>query len=177
MTLTTPLPAGSPIPASRDAARSAGSPPDGSARPLPHVPGVAHRFVTVRGVRLHVAEAGSGDPVLLLHGFPQHWYAWRRVIPLLSGQYRLICPDWRGFGWSQAPAHGYPWLTQRRLIPRLWRFWYTAFFEYPRIGRRGAALAVRPARHPGDHHAPPPRPAADDAHRDPGRRAGLDAAA
>jgi pimeloyl-ACP methyl ester carboxylesterase len=38
------------------------------------------------GVRLHVAEAGSGDPVVLLHGFPQHWYAWRHVIPLLAGQ-------------------------------------------------------------------------------------------
>jgi len=68
---------------------------------------VTHRFVTVRGVRLHVAEAGGGDPVLLLHSFPQHWYAWRRVIPLLAGQYRLICPDWRGFGWSEAPARGY----------------------------------------------------------------------
>jgi len=68
---------------------------------------VTHRFVMVRGVRLHVAETGGGDPVLLLHGFPQHWYAWRHVIPLLAGQYRLICPDWRGFGWSQAPRRGY----------------------------------------------------------------------
>jgi pimeloyl-ACP methyl ester carboxylesterase len=163
--------------------------PGGSVRPLPYVPGVTHRFVTVRGVRLHVAEAGSGDPVLLLHSFPQHWYAWRHVIPLLAAEYRLICPDWRGFGWSQAPARGYdtasraadvlalmdalgihrvrlvghdwgaqaafrvalqvpervshlltvnaphPWMAQRRLIPQLWRFWYTAFFEYPRIGR------------------------------------------
>jgi len=189
MTLTTPPPAGSPVPADRDAACSADSPPGCTVRPLPHVPGVTHRFVTVRGVRLHVAEAGSGDPVLLLHSFPQHWYAWRRVIPLLAGQYRLICPDWRGFGWSQAPARGYdtasraadilalmdalgldrvrlvghdwgahaafrlalrepgrvshllavnaahPWLRQRRLVPQLWRFWYTAFWEYPRIGR------------------------------------------
>jgi len=77
--------------------------------PLPHVPGVTHRFVTVRGVRLHLAEAGPehAEPVLLLHGFPQHWYAWRHVIPLLARDYRLIALDLRGFGWSDAPRHGY----------------------------------------------------------------------
>ncbi|MFI5797406.1 alpha/beta fold hydrolase [Streptomyces sp. NPDC051677] len=75
--------------------------------PLPELAGVQHRFVEVRGVRLHVAEAGSGEPVVLLHGFPQHWYGWRRLIPLLAGEYRLICVDQRGFGWSDAPAKGY----------------------------------------------------------------------
>ena len=74
---------------------------------MPEVPGVRHRDVEVRGVRLHVAEAGRGEPVVLLHGFPQHWYAWRRIIPLLSGEYRLLCVDLRGFGWSDAPAGGY----------------------------------------------------------------------
>ncbi|MFF8770070.1 alpha/beta fold hydrolase [Kitasatospora sp. NPDC015120] len=76
-------------------------------RPFPPLAGVRHRYVDAGGVRLHVAEAGRGEPVLLLHGFPQHWYAWRKVIPLLAGGYRLICPDLRGFGWSQAPAGGY----------------------------------------------------------------------
>lgn len=69
--------------------------------------GVEHRFVEAGGMRFHVAEAGDGEPVVLLHGWPQHWYAWRRVIPLLAGGYRLICPDLRGFGWSDAPGHGY----------------------------------------------------------------------
>jgi pimeloyl-ACP methyl ester carboxylesterase len=87
--------------------RSGDSLPGSVARPFPAVPGVTHRFVTVRGARLHVAEAGSGDPVMLLHGFPQHWYAWQHVLPLLAGQYRLICPDWRGFGWSQTTPRGY----------------------------------------------------------------------
>lgn len=56
---------------------------------------------------LHVAEAGSGDPIVLLHGWPQHWYAWRRVIPLLAGERRVICTDLRGFGWSDAPRSTY----------------------------------------------------------------------
>lgn len=78
-----------------------------SGRPLPDLPGVRHSIVTARGVRFHVAQAGDGEPVLMLHGFPQHWYAWHRVIPLLSKEYRLICPDLRGFGWSQATRRGY----------------------------------------------------------------------
>jgi pimeloyl-ACP methyl ester carboxylesterase len=75
--------------------------------PLPPAPGVEHREIQLPGVRLHVAEAGAGDPVLLLHGWPQHWWEWRRVIPLLAGDHRLIAPDNRGFGWSEAPGSGY----------------------------------------------------------------------
>ena len=76
-------------------------------RSFPRVQGVQHRFVQARGIRFHIAEAGAGDPVLLLHSFPQHWYAWRHVIPRLAGDFRLICPDFRGSGWSDAPAQGY----------------------------------------------------------------------
>jgi pimeloyl-ACP methyl ester carboxylesterase len=75
--------------------------------PMPELNGVRHGYAHVRGVRLHIAEAGEGEPVILLHGFPQHWYGWRRLVPLLSGEYRLICVDQRGFGWSDAPAKGY----------------------------------------------------------------------
>ena len=95
--------------------------PGQAGRPLPVVPGVRHRFVDAGGVWLHVAEAGPAgqdgggrDPVLLLHSFPQHWYAWRHVIGLMSGEYRLICPDLRGFGWSEAPARGYDSATRVR---------------------------------------------------------------
>jgi pimeloyl-ACP methyl ester carboxylesterase len=75
--------------------------------PLPHVEGVEHRWVEAGSVRLHVAEAGTGDPLVLLHGWPQHWYEWRDVIGPLAERYRVICPDLRGFGWSQAPRGGY----------------------------------------------------------------------
>jgi pimeloyl-ACP methyl ester carboxylesterase len=74
---------------------------------LPTLKGVTHRDVDVNGVRLHVAEAGAGPPLLLLHGWPQHWWCWRRVIPALALEYRIIAPDLRGFGWSQAPPDSY----------------------------------------------------------------------
>lgn len=74
---------------------------------LPEVPGVEHRFVEVSGVRLHVAESGSGTPLLLLHGWPQHWWCWRHLIPRLAETYRVIAPDLRGFGWSDAPQGDY----------------------------------------------------------------------
>jgi pimeloyl-ACP methyl ester carboxylesterase len=70
---------------------------------MPQVDGVRHRQVEAAGIRFHVAEAGDGDPVVLLHGWPQNWYAWRKVVPLLAGDRRVICPDLRGFGWSDAP--------------------------------------------------------------------------
>lgn len=60
--------------------------------------------MTVGEVRLHVAESGAGEPVVLLHGFPQHWWEWRHLITGLADSFRVICPDQRGFGWSDAPA-------------------------------------------------------------------------
>jgi pimeloyl-ACP methyl ester carboxylesterase len=75
---------------------------------LPHVEGVTHRWVEARGIRFHVAEAGAGDdPVLLLHGWPQHWYEWRHLMPALADRHRVIALDLRGFGWSDAPRDGY----------------------------------------------------------------------
>ncbi|MFF3915825.1 alpha/beta fold hydrolase [Streptomyces sp. NPDC001852] len=85
-----------------------------SERPMPGLPGVRHAYAEVRGLRLHYTEAGPADapPVLLVHGFPQHWYAWRHVIPLLSGERRVICLDMPGFGWSEgAPGR---WSTAAR---------------------------------------------------------------
>jgi pimeloyl-ACP methyl ester carboxylesterase len=76
-------------------------------RPMPELPGVEHRFVDAGGVRLHVAEAGAGEPVVMLHGWPEHWWTWRKLIPGLAQHYRVICPDLRGFGWSDAPRRGY----------------------------------------------------------------------
>ena len=75
--------------------------------PLPSLDGVTHRTVRVGGLDVHVAEAGQGDPLVLLHGWPQHWWVWRRVVPLLARDHRLVMPDLRGHGWTSAPAGGY----------------------------------------------------------------------
>src|SRR5215207_475550 len=74
---------------------------------LPALPGVSHRHVEVNGTRLHVAEAGAGPPLLLLHGWPQHWWCWRKLIPHLAEDHRVIAPDLRGWGWSSAPPGDY----------------------------------------------------------------------
>jgi pimeloyl-ACP methyl ester carboxylesterase len=75
--------------------------------PLPQVADVSHRFVDVAGLNVHVAEAGAGSPLVLLHGWPQHWFCWRRLVPMLADRYRLLMPDLRGHGWSDAPRGGY----------------------------------------------------------------------
>lgn len=74
---------------------------------LPTLDGVTHHFVDLPGLRMHVTEAGSGEPVLMLHGFPQHWWEWRDVIPAVAEHYRVICPDLRGAGRTDAPPGGY----------------------------------------------------------------------
>ncbi len=74
---------------------------------LPALEGVEHRYLDVRGARLHVAELGAGPPVLLLHGWPQHWWTWRELMPLLAVRHRVLALDLRGFGWSEATRRGY----------------------------------------------------------------------
>ena len=64
------------------------------------------RFIEVNGVQLHVVLAGdeNGEPILLLHGFPEFWYGWRRQIPYLVEQgYRVVVPDQRGYNLSDKP--------------------------------------------------------------------------
>lgn len=66
-----------------------------------------HHVITVNNLRLHYVMAGQGDPIVLLHGWPQTWYAWRKVIPILAKHYTVIAPDLRGLGDSEKPATGY----------------------------------------------------------------------
>ena len=77
------------------------------AHAMPQVSGVDHRWVRVGDMNFHVAEAGEGDPILLLHGWPQHWYCWRLVIPKLAESHRVIAIDLRGFGWSDIAWEGF----------------------------------------------------------------------
>jgi len=134
--------------------------------PMPELKAVRHGYVEVRGMRLHVAEAGEGEPVILLHGFPQHWYGWRRLVPLLSGEYRLICVDQRGFGWSDAPAKGYDTdsrvadvlalmdglgLDKARLIGHDWGAW-TGFHLCLRAPERITHFLALNMLHPWPQH-------------------------
>ena len=68
-----------------------------------------HQYVSVGEYRLHVATTGdsAATPVILLHGFPQHWYLWRELMVPLARSRRVIALDLRGFGWSDAPNRGY----------------------------------------------------------------------
>ncbi|MCU1401607.1 MAG: Soluble epoxide hydrolase [Acidimicrobiales bacterium] len=74
---------------------------------MPALDGVRHHRIVLDGVDVHVADIGSGPPLVLLHGWPQHWFCWRHVVPLIAGEHRLIIPDLRGHGWSSAPQSGY----------------------------------------------------------------------
>ena len=67
----------------------------------------SHHAAFANGIRQHYVRAGSGDPVVLLHGWPQTWYMWRKVIPALAERYTVIAPDLRGFGESAKPVDGY----------------------------------------------------------------------
>jgi epoxide hydrolase 4 len=66
--------------------------------------GMAHRWVDVGGLRLHYVEAGTGPLVVLLHGFPEFWYAWRHQLPALADAgFRVVAPDLRGYNTSDKP--------------------------------------------------------------------------
>jgi pimeloyl-ACP methyl ester carboxylesterase len=66
--------------------------------------GMAHRWVDVGGLRLHCVEAGTGPLVVLLHGFPEFWYAWRHQLPALADAgYRVVAPDLPGYNTSDKP--------------------------------------------------------------------------
>ena len=75
----------------------------------PPLDGVTHSYVEVNRARWHVATAGDpgAPPLLLLHGWPQHWWMWRRVIGPLAEDFRVYAPDMRGYGWSDAPPGNY----------------------------------------------------------------------
>ena len=83
--------------------------PSPASRPEPGLPGFEHRFETINGIRLHYVAGGKtdGEVVVFLAGFPESWFAWRKVMPLLAANYQIIAPDLPGQGDSDRPADGY----------------------------------------------------------------------
>jgi pimeloyl-ACP methyl ester carboxylesterase len=75
-----------------------------STGPTAQEPDVKHRLVEVPGGRIHLVEAGSGPLVLMVHGFPESWYSWRRQLPAIAAAgYRAVAIDVRGYGRSSKP--------------------------------------------------------------------------
>ncbi|MCE2462628.1 MAG: alpha/beta hydrolase [Dehalococcoidia bacterium] len=66
-----------------------------------------HRTARVNGINIHYVIQGQGSPVILVHGWPEFWYSWRKVIPALAERFQVIAPDMRGFGYSDKPLSGY----------------------------------------------------------------------
>ena len=68
---------------------------------------VQSRVARVNSIRMHYLRAGDGSPVVLLHGWPQTSYMWRKLIPALAARYTVIAPDLRGYGLTDKPPSGY----------------------------------------------------------------------
>jgi pimeloyl-ACP methyl ester carboxylesterase len=65
------------------------------------------RYIDTGEVRLHAVVGGSGPPLLLVHGWPETWYAWRLLMPALAREFQVVAVDQRGMGLSEKPAGGY----------------------------------------------------------------------
>lgn len=67
---------------------------------------IRHRFIDTNGIRMHVAEAGQGFPIVMCHGWPELWYSWRHQLEFLAANgFRAIAPDMRGYGETDAPTN------------------------------------------------------------------------
>jgi pimeloyl-ACP methyl ester carboxylesterase len=80
---------------------------DASLKPADPPANFKHQYAEVNGVKLHYVIGGSGEPLVLVHGFGQNWYMWNRLLPELSKHFTVIAPDLRGVGESDKPEGGY----------------------------------------------------------------------
>ena len=80
---------------------------DGAPHPSQAVRTMEHHYARLKDLTMHFVIAGEGEPLVLLHGFPQTWYEWRELMPVLARNYMVIAPDLRGLGDSTRPETGY----------------------------------------------------------------------
>jgi pimeloyl-ACP methyl ester carboxylesterase/heme-degrading monooxygenase HmoA len=83
------------------------------------LPGFERQLVDIGGVRLNVVRGGSGSPVLLVHGWPSTWWAWRKIMPSLARDHAVVAIDLRGLGDSDRPGDGYDKQTVAEDLHRL----------------------------------------------------------
>jgi hypothetical protein len=79
----------------------------------------SHHMASVNGIQLYYVIGGHGNPIVLIHGWPQTWYEWRHVMPALAKNYTVIVPDLRGLGDSSKPLTGYDGKTTAEDIHQL----------------------------------------------------------
>lgn len=71
------------------------------------LPGFAQQLVPTNGIKINAVTGGSGPPILLLHGWPETWWEWHQVMPLLAEHFSVVAIDLRGAGFSDCPQDGY----------------------------------------------------------------------
>jgi pimeloyl-ACP methyl ester carboxylesterase len=64
---------------------------------------IEERYIETNGIKLHTIIIGEGEPLVLLHGFPDFWYGWAKLVPLIKDKFQLIIPDMRGYNLSDKP--------------------------------------------------------------------------
>src|SRR5258708_24453803 len=99
--------------------------------------GIESRTAEVNGIKLHYLFAGTGDPVILLHGYAQNSHMWRPLIPELAANHTVIAPDLRGFGASAKPESGYDKKTLAQDVHAL-----TASLGYKRVAVAGHDIGL-----------------------------------
>jgi pimeloyl-ACP methyl ester carboxylesterase len=121
-------PASTPVPAASTAAF------DSATRDDAEFNGVfRHEFADVDGVRMHYVTGGTGEPLVLLHGWPQSWYEWRGIMPALAERYTVYALDLPGLGDSEGAPPGYDKATLARYVHGLLA---------DRLGLRGIRLVA-----------------------------------
>ncbi|HWA14612.1 MAG TPA: alpha/beta hydrolase [Burkholderiales bacterium] len=106
------------------------------------MPGMQQQTIRANGIRINAWVGGSGEPVLLLHGYPQTAQMWRKVAPQLLNQFSVVCPDLRGYGDSDKPRDGYDKRTMAKDMKEAMSA--LGFERFALVGHdRGARVAHR----------------------------------
>jgi pimeloyl-ACP methyl ester carboxylesterase len=114
---------------------------------------VRHGYAQVGDVRLHYAEAGGGERlVVLLHGFPECWYSWRHQLAALGGRFRVVAPDMRGYNLSDKPERAEDYRVARLVDDVTGLIRHLGAREAAVVGHDwGAAVAWAVAQHYPDY--------------------------
>lgn len=111
--------------------------------------GFIHQQIETQGTIINLVQGGSGDPILLLHGYPETHVCWHRVAPILAERFTVVCPDLRGFGDSAKPPGDPEHLTySKRIMARdqVEVMQSLGFHRFAVVGHdRGARVAHRMA--------------------------------